>query len=254
MAKTVLEYEDQSDISDAEIGMDPLRRADGDRPVYDLKSLPLPVTYKDFDIGLRQLLASRNSSTPLDTSTGELAGIKVAEAVEKLTSGSNSSFSYGGGVVYGLTNYTSRLTKTITAPTAGGWTPAITLQEVLAMKTQSQNAFHYGPWTLYCTTDWDEYMDDDYSTAKGDLTLRERIGKVENVSAPITLDHLSGTHAMVMVQESTDVIRMVIGMEIATVQWEAEGGFGQHFKVLTIQVPQIRADQNSNTGIVHATV
>ena len=251
MGKTVLEYEDQSDITDASISMDPLRRTDGDRPVYDLKTLPLPVTHKDFDIGLRQLLASRNSNTPLDTTMAELAGTKVAESVEKLTVGANSTFAFGGGTVYGFTNYTNRLTKTITAPTAGGWTPADTVQEVLAMKTQSQDAYHYGPWTVYCTTDWDQYMDDDYSAAKGDLTLRQRLRMIEGIQDVKTADHLNGTFVLMMVQQTTNVVRMVIGMEVATVQWESQGGFGQHFKVLTIMVPQLRADQNSNTGIVH---
>jgi hypothetical protein len=52
---------------------------------------------------------------------------------------------------------------------------------------------------------------------------------------------------------TSDVIRMVIGMDVTTVQWETMGGMRLHFKVMAIMVPQLRADYNSNTGIVHGT-
>ncbi len=52
---------------------------------------------------------------------------------------------------------------------------------------------------------------------------------------------------------TTDVVREVIGMDVTTVQWETKGGMQLNFKVMAILVPQIRADQNSNTGIVHGT-
>jgi hypothetical protein len=37
------------------------------------------------------------------------------------------------------------------------------------------------------------------------------------------------------------------------VQWETEGGFVNKFKTISIQVPQVRGDQEGRTGIVHAT-
>jgi hypothetical protein len=48
MSKTVLETERVSDITEATISMDPIRKGEGDRPVYDLLNLPLPVIHKDF--------------------------------------------------------------------------------------------------------------------------------------------------------------------------------------------------------------
>ena len=58
---------------------------------------------------------------------------------------------------------------------------------------------------------------------------------------------------MLFVQMTPDVARAVNGMDITTVQWEDHGGFRQNFKVMAMLVPQIRADFNGNTGIVHAT-
>ena len=66
------------------------------------------------------------------------------------------------------------------------------------------------------------------------------------------LDPTGAAYVMVMVQMTTDVVREVVGMDITTVQWETKGGMQLNFKVMAILVPQLRADQNGNTGIVHA--
>lgn len=275
MSKTVLQHQTQSDISRATFSMDGMREGDRDRPVYDLTNLPLPLCHKDFSFTARELSVSRNGSTPLDTTNAELAARRVAEEIECLLLGILPTYTYGGGTVYGYTNYTNRITKTLTAPTAAGWTPAVTVSEVLSMRTLSQLAFHYGPWMLYCGPNWDTYMDDDYSAAKGDLTLRERLKKIKGIQDVRTLDYLGRTLAtssstateqeiataapsassfpLLLVQMTSDVVRAVKGMQLTTVQWESHGGMMINFKVMCIMVPQIRCDHNSLTGIVHGS-
>lgn len=250
MGKTVLQTETQSDISDADISMDGMRQSETDRPVFELNNLPLPIIHKDFNFSARQLMASRNGGSPLDTTTAELAARRVAESAEKLLLGVTSSYEYGGGTIYGYTNFPSRLTKVMTLPT--GSNGNVTVNEVLAMRAQSQAAFHYGPWKLYTSPNWDQFLDADYSTAKGDNTLRERIAKVNGINGVETLDYLTG-YQMILVQQTSDVVREVMGMDITTVQWASKGGMQMNFKVMAIMVPQLRADQNSNTGIVHGT-
>lgn len=254
MGKTVLETETVSDITAASISMDPARKSEGDRPEYDLTNLPLPVIHKDFHFSARQVATSRNSGASIDTTTAQLAARRVAEEAEKLVTGTAGSYTYGGGTVYGLTNFPSRITKSnMVSPLESDWTPRQTVQDVLAMRQLSENAYHYGPWMLYNSPDWDQYLDDDYSTAKGDNTLRQRIAAINGVSGVRTLDHLPA-YTMTLVQMTSDVIREVIGMDITTVQWETEGGMRLNFKVMAILVPQLRADFNGNTGIVHGTV
>lgn len=255
MATTVLQSENQSDISPAVISMDGLRQSAGDRPVFDLVNLPLPIIHKDFDFSARQVMASRKGGSPLDTTTAELAGRRVAEMAEELLIGT-STMSFGGGTIYGYTNHPNRLTKSMTLPTESGWTPAVTVNEVLAMRLQAQQKYHFGPYMLYCSTAWDTYMDDDYSAAKGDNTLRDRLKKIEGIQDVRTLDYLNpaGTgFVMVLVQMTSDVVREVIGMDITTVQWETKGGMQLNFKVMAILVPQLRTDQSLNMGIVHGT-
>lgn len=250
MGKTVLETQTQSDITPATISMDPVRQGEADRPEYDLTSLPLPIIHKDFFFNARQIAVSRNSGAPLDMTMAQLASRRVAEAIEDLALGLSGTFKYGGGYVYGLTNFPQRLTKVMTNPEDSGWTPKTTVTEVLEMRAQSKNAFHYGPWVLYTSPDWDIYLDEDYSDAKGDNTLRDRIKKLEGISDIRSLDHLTG-YQMILVQMSSDVVRIVNGMDITTLQWETMGGLQVHFKVMAMMVPQFRSDYHSNTGIVH---
>jgi hypothetical protein len=75
---------------------------------------------------------------------------------------------------------------------------------------------------------------------------------IEGIQDVKTLDYLTDYEA-ILVQMTADVARMVIGMDITTVQWETKGGMQVNFKVMAIIVPQLRADFNANCGIIHGT-
>lgn len=252
MSKTVLQTESVSDITPATISMDPAKQGEGDRLEYDLKNLPLPVIHKDFYFNARQIAVSRNSGTPIDTTMAQLAARRVSEEAEKLVVGIGTQVNYGGGVIYGYTNFPQRITSVdLTRPTTGGWTGATLVHEVLAMRQASIDAFHQGPWVMYVASAWDKYLDEDYSTAKGDKTLRDRIKAIDGITDLRTLAYMSDFD-IVLVQQTTDVARLVIGMDITTVQWETLGGLRLNYKVMAIMVPQLRSDFYGRTGIVHS--
>jgi len=255
MGKTVLETETRSDVDPAIVSMDGMRESPNDRPVFELGSLPLPIIHKDFSFPLRQVMASRNGGSPLDTTMAEMCGRKVAESAEQLLLGIHATadqYAYGGGTIYGYTDFPSRMTRTLTTPTGASTDGANALTDVLAMRTQLQGAYHYGPYVLYVSPTWDQFLDDDFKAAS-DKSIRQRLGEVDGISGIRTLDYLTN-YDMIMVQMTSDVVREVIGMDITTVQWETKGGMQLNFKVMAILVPQLRADQNSRTGIVHGSV
>lgn len=250
MNYTVLQSERMSDINPAVISMDPDRESPSDRPHFDLVGLPLPITHKDFHFSARQLAVSRNGQSPLDTSMAEGSGRKVAEMIEQLTLGTLDEYAFGGYTLYGYTNFPSALTKVITSPEASGWVPLTLLNEVLDMRGQARSAYHFGPYLLYFSSAWDRYLDSDYSTAYPAVTVRDRLLKLDDINDIRTLDYLSG-YQILLIQMTTDVVRLVMGMDITTIQWETHGGMRLNFKVLALIVPQLRADFNGNTGIVH---
>jgi len=257
MGKTVLETETVSDIGPASVSMDGLRRNANDRPVFELGNLPLPIIHKDFQFSARQLMASRNGGSPLDTTMAELAARRVAEEAEKLLLGVSTEadqFKYGGSasVIYGYTDLPCAITsETLTCPTNSGWTGETFLGEILSMIVALYNAHHYGPYMLYCAPSWDQYLDDDFKAAS-DKTLRNRVKEVSSIIDVRTLDYLSD-YDIVLVQMTSDVVREVIGMDITTVEWDSNGGLQKNFKVMAILVPQLRCDMDDQSGICYAS-
>lgn len=253
MAKTSLEYEASSDPGAATISMDGMREGESFRPHYDLRNLPLPIIHADFQFSARQVMTSRNGGSPIDTTMGELAGRRVAEEAEKLTLGVPTvTPTYGGGTVYGYANALYRNTKSLTQPTTGN--QATTVQEVLAMRKQATDDGYFGPFVLYYSPAWYGFMDGDYTvTTAQPITLRQRLQNIDSITAVKPADYLTGT-TLLLVQQTADVARLVVGMNITTVQWESHGGMQLNFKVMCILVPQVRWDFNHASGIVHGAV
>ena len=218
------------------------------------------LTHADFFIKKRQLMTSRNSGTPLDTTNAEAAGRRVAEQIEKSVIGNVTAFQYGTASnygrnpkVYGYATHPARNTKTdLTTPT-GVSTNDDTLQDVLEMMTTMQSKGFFGPYMLYHSTDYWKFMEDDFNANKGDITLRDRLKAIDGMNDVRQLDFLTSTFTLILVQMTSDVARAINGMPITTVRWESKGGMQINYKVMAIQVPQIRADFNGNCGIVHAT-
>lgn len=253
MGKTILEFEKSGDITDADISMDGIREAQRDRPEYKRVSLPLPIIHKDFSFTAREIQVSRSgpNAAPLDLFNAEAAARKVAEEAEKLALGTSTQFSsYGGASVYGLTDFPDRNTKTITTPT--GANNATIVQEFIQMREALYADHYYGPFMIYVAPSWDEFLDLDYSSTKGDNTLRDRIKAIRGINDVKTLDYLP-TKTAVMVQMTSDVVREVVGMDIVTLQWESHGGMMLNFKVMAIMVPQLRSDYDGRCGINHGT-
>lgn len=253
MGKTVLEYEKQGDINDATISMDGLRLGSDDRPTYETGLLPLPIIHKDFQFSARQIQASRNGGSPLDTTMGEMCARKVAEMGEKLTLGRLSDYTFGGGTIQGMCNFTTRITKTMTDPSSTGWTAVQTLAEVLDMKQAAKAKYHYGPFVLYFSTAWDKYLDNDFNTNYPNKTLRQRLMEIDQITDVRTSDYLEN-YDVLLVELNPETIRIVTGMGLTTLEWPEKGGLLLNYKVMMILVPQLRADINGNTGIVHGTV
>ena len=107
LGTTVLEYEKESDISEAQMNMDAATRGAGDRITYDIGYLPLPIVHKDFQISIRALEASRKLGMPLDTATAAMAATKVSEKIEEILFTGASSYTFGGGTIYGYTDFSS---------------------------------------------------------------------------------------------------------------------------------------------------
>ena len=306
MGKTMLEYETMADPGEAVVDMNGLTPGRNDETQFQLEGTPLPLTHSDFFIDSRRLAISRNTGTPIDGTLGEASARRVGEMVEKTSIGNVTGITYSGNItqtggygrtatVYGLTNFSARVTRTGYIPTGNGrtltgWTPLDTLKDVLGAVSDLRAKNMFGPYMIYHSDDWDQYLEQDYIVVNGagsvsgiaTQTLRQRLcnifegdgmGEGERMILGCRrLDFLFGTaptagsgntgqnyydnlypFVLLVVQMTPDVIRAINGLDVTTVQWEEKGGMMLKFKVMAIQVPQIRADNYSNCGINHVT-
>ena len=81
-------------------------------------------------------------------------------------------------------------------------------------------------------------------------TIRQRILEIANIQAVTIIDKLAANNVL-LIQMTSDVVRIVNGMEIAPVEWQEQGGMVLHYKVMGIKVPQIRSTQAGRCGIAH---
>jgi len=250
LSKTVLAYQDASEIEAAEVDMDGITRGRRDRPEYDINYIPLPITHDDFSFSAREIQVSRNGNMPLDTTMAELAARKVAEKVEEYLFIGSSTYTFGGGTIYGYMDAPQRNPGSMTVDWATATGDQI-LGDVRDMKQASIDAYHYGPWVLYIPTAYETALDGDFKAAS-DKSIRQRVLEISGIEAIKVADFLTAAN-IILVQMTSDVVRLIEGLPITTVQWDSEGGMKVNFKVMTIMVPQIRNDQNSKSGVTHWT-
>lgn len=261
MGTTVLEYHDISDTDlSADITMDGITRAQGARPQFTTNYLPIPIVHADYEINTRVLAASRNLGNPLDTTMAERAARKVQEKLELMLFG-DTTYSYGGGTIYSYMNFPSANTETEVTSILGAnastilvpWNEADgtkIVQQVIAMKQASLNDKFFGPWNLYIPPAYETILDEDYQVSGGKvITIRDRLMAISGIKNIRVIDFMPAD-TVLLVQMTSDVVRVVRGMGLQNVEWSTEGNMVTKYKVMTIQVPQIRADQEGKCGIV----
>lgn len=276
------EYEAMSDPGEAVMDMDGISEAQrNDGPLNKLRSIPLPIVHSAFSFSDRQLAVSRRSGSPLDTIMSEACGRRNGEFIEKTllgVTGGGSGFSYGGqtaGVtahdtstgldtgaalgassIYGYTTFPHRNTKTnFTVPTTTNG-PTTYAEVLAAMADLRDNNFCYGPYVLYHSTDWTQYMDSPFSTAGGNHpgeTLRTMLMKNPDIQAVKRLDFLTSTFTMIFVDTRAGTVSAINGMDVTTTQWSTRGNKQINFDVAVIQVPLFRSDYARRCGLLHGT-
>lgn len=248
LGTTILESENVSDFNDAELSMDGVTKSDNDIVNYEVVGIPMPLLHKSYQISIRKLAASRNRGESLDTTQAELSTRKIAEKQEEMLFNGTSSFAYGGYTIYGYTDFPDAQARSM----GTSWstdTGANIVADVLASKQLCVTANQYGPYMLYVPTNCETNLDNDYSTAKGENTIRDRIMKIEGIQGVKVADKLADDTA-ILVQLTKDNVRADIGLPLTNVQWDDLGGMINKFKVMTITVPELRTDQDGNSGIV----
>ena len=260
MGTTMLEWHDMVGSLEADISMDGVTRALGNRPDFQFNYIPIPIVHVDYELNLRELETSRNMGNPLDTTMAERATRAVMEKLENmlfkdLTFSFGEKDSHNRNTIYSYVNHSDRNQVSL----IHSWTDSATtgkniVDEIISWKQASIDDRHYGPWQIYIPPAYETILDEDYVGSTPDTapnqTIRQRIMAIERISGLKVIDSLAAD-TILFVQMTPDVVRLIQGLPLQNVQWETEGKFVEKFKVLTIQVPQIRSDADGRSGILH---
>lgn len=247
MGKTSIEWEKVSDMEGAEVSMAGVTQGQNDRIDYANDSMPVPIVHKEFQLNIRALAASRNLGDALDTTQAAYASRKVSEKLEDMLF-LGSTILGSSNPIYGYTTAPQRNTGSVTAT----WTTATGAQilaDTLAMIALANNDQMYGPFIIYVPLAVFANMSNDYK-AESDKTILQRIEELPNISSVRVAERLTGTN-IIMAQMTRDVVELVDGIQPTMVQWESQGGFVQHFKVLAIMPPRFKTTYTNQSGIVH---
>lgn len=245
---TQLQWENIDEMTDANVSMSGLAEGERDRLTWELKTMPLPIIHKDFQINLRNLESSRRFGTPLDTTQAQMAARIVTEKIEDILF-NGYGLTVGGTSIYGMTNEPNRNTGSNVDWELGTTTGADKLGDVLSMMDALIADNMYGPYGLYVTPTAYNLLAEDYK-ADSDKTQLQRLLEIPGVEFILPSKDLA-TNTQVMHQLTNDVVDEVIGFEPTTVMWESHGGMMLNFKVMAIMLPRVRSTKSGQSGIVH---
>lgn len=247
----ISEYEKIGDMSPAQQSLAGVTEGEEDLPAWSLTGVPVPITHKDFRINVRQLLASRRTGQPLDTTAITIATRKVVELLES-TVFNGSGIQIGANrTVPGFLNFADRVTGSLTN---NDWANAATtgeniLSDTLDMIAAAKAVNFYGPYVMYIPEEYEVVLMADFKT-NSDKSIISRLLELSPLTAIRPASALP-TGNVLLVQMTEEVLDMPVGADIQVVEWDTKGGLSMHFKVMTAMVPRLKSDANGATGIVH---
>lgn len=245
-------YEQIGEMTAATVSMSVDVPGEKDRLEYTMVNVPVPVLYKEFSFDLRDLESARQSGDPLETDHIAAATRVVTESMETMLFSGHTK-QLAGYTIQGYTTATNRIQTTAAALGSGDFGTAGNFYKAVTGALTALRAIGFkGPFMIYlASTQYGETLNliDPTAHMSELAVVKQNIPEVIDVkpSFELTAGH------MVMVQMSSNVVDLAVGMSMAPIQWTEMGGMITDFRVMTALVPRIKSDANSHTGVLHAT-
>ena len=253
--QTVLSYDTLSDGTPAELGMEIHARTEGFKQKFIRKYMPVPVAYKDYDIGIRELRMSRNLGSGLDTGLAEAAGFYVTDLIEDVfVNGRSTELDYGGGKLYGLLDFEHTHEVQLNgAWTASGITGDDMLEDLQNLIQACVDDYRYGPYAFFIPEAWRTAVTKRYNVYDS-RSIAEVIRSTEKI-VHFDLAHKLPANVPLLVDLSPMTLQVVVGMPVSNIPWEGASPFEPlHHKVIGCILPRPRVDQDGRCGIAKGTV
>ncbi len=248
--------------ADAVKDMDGVANRKVDSQTFDVDSVPLFVTHKDFEISWRDKGAF--GASPYDGSglAIDWDSTMIAEGVDKIndlnekTLFQGYSVPYASNYVYGYTNKTGRNEVSLAYDWLdSGTDPSEIFIDVLDMyyAATAENKQPMSKLYLYIDSSVQFRFQEDYKSYS-DRTLYNRVMALEGMEAIRVTDQLPSYKQAVMVRMDVRSVRIIQGTPgIIPVMWFDNMSMQDNLKLLSIQEPQLRVDAEGYTSITHGT-
>lgn len=234
------------------VNMDGRSRADRDRTERVVRSVPVPIIRTDYEIGRRELLASRKLGSPLDTFEAGEAASAVAEEQERMLFLGDATVVVHGASIPGYTNLAARDTGTAAAYGGGDFgTISNIVPTFLGMLAALAAKRYHGPFVGYVADAQYHEMLDVYTDGSGQTALA-RATSLPQILEIKPSDFLTASHVL-LVQMTPNVVDLVIGMDIENREWMSPDEQALYYAVLAASAPRLKTDYAGNAGIAHAT-
>lgn len=256
---TQLEWLASNKVGNSQRTMSPEVRQENFLPDLLANRLPIYLTTSGFELDIRTLRMSQRVGLPLDTANVASGTRAVNESIEDAvingaTTLDGQDLQVAGYKAPGLVNAPNAATQNLTL---ASWdatpVPATILAETMAMMAKLRANKKFGPYIMYVNTEVGAMMDNDYVTASPQNTIRERLLKLEGLSAIRTAD-LMPAAKVILVQMTKDVLDIVVGQRPTVIPWTSLSGMTFHNLIMAIMVPRIKWDYNLKSGICIGTI
>ena len=249
------QYNQVSEMTAPSVNMSGRSADDKDRVDFDLEGVPLPIISKSYDIGARELTASRALGSALDVTHAAAAAAVVSEQLEDFLFEGYSGVNFQGKTIYGYTTHPDRNADTASSFGGGDWgtvaNPALT---VAGMINAARGDNYKGPYMVYAAaTQYNQARNAFYTDGSGD-TPYDRIKRLSGIVDLKASDRI-GDGEIVLVQMTRNVVDVaeVPGFQLLNLEWTSGDEMTGHFRILTVAVPRIKSEYSGRSGIVHAT-
>lgn len=257
LGTTISQYEQISDMSEAQVDFSAVTEGERDAVTFDLVSIPVPIFHKTFSIDLRRLAASRDGIGPaIDRTQVEVATKKVVEQMEEVLFngvGNNvGTLPVGGGsssqaALYGYTNEPH-----VNSSAGSDWgTETAPQTSIISAIGVEEADFYYGPYTVYVPKTQFNQLRNFFTDGSGDQIF-DRVARIQGIQDVRPADRLADGTAL-MVAMTRDVVDLAIGQDLTVVEWESKGGMLVNFKVMGALAARIKYDSLLNSGICKIT-
>lgn len=253
---TISKWERAGNMTGAQQGMDPETEADKDRLTFDEVGIPMPITYKQFDLGFRFEEGAKRGGTPIRTDQIRIATEIVTETLEDTVIHGVPDLKVQGLDVPGLLNHPKVKKIAVSDGTKGQhWNtssdPKI-VQDMQKVIDQLRTMKKYGDFTVYVSGDIWTWLQGDYNISGQSLkTQYQRLIDIAQVKA-IKPCHSFPDGTVICLQLEKSTIDLAIGKELGHFSWMINP-MRTRFMVWACMVPRIKSDRDDNVGIVQLT-